>query len=151
MNLNSKLTYLSPWKPASHSHTGPSRLSIHFPLFLQGLSLQYGPNWHLNSKQIYMSNPNQNKLLLSPMLYCFSCEGFLICGALVKNTCCYRIPLSGVLPSALAVEIICTRYTGASIQAGVGGTRADANLTVCTPEGAGTLTEVACEIQRGVI
>lgn len=34
------------------------------------------------------------------------------------------LPLSGVLPSALAVEVVCTRYTGASVQAGVGGTRA---------------------------
>lgn len=43
-------TYLSPWKPGSHSHTGPSRLSMHLPLFLHGLSVQYGPNWHLRWK-----------------------------------------------------------------------------------------------------
>lgn len=57
------------------------------------------------------------------------------------------IPLSRVLPSALAVEVICTRYTSASVQAGVGGTRADANLTVGAHERGSTLTEVACRIK----
>lgn len=58
------------------------------------------------------------------------------------------IPLSWVLPSALAVEVACTRYTGAPVQAGVGGTRAYANLTVGAHERGRTLTKVACRIEK---
>lgn len=57
------------------------------------------------------------------------------------------VPLSRVLPSALAVEVVCTGYTGASIQAGVGGTGAYADLTVGAHEGGRTHTEVSCGIQ----
>ena len=61
------------------------------------------------------------------------------------------LPLTGVLPSALAVEVVCTRYTGASVQAGVGGARAYANLTVCPHERHRTLAEVAWGIQKKIL
>jgi len=63
--LNPKLLYLSPWKPASHSQTGPSRLSMHLPLFLHGLSVQYGPTWHLIKKMNMSQIVSQNQKLLT--------------------------------------------------------------------------------------
>jgi len=56
--------------------------------------------------------------------------------------------LSRVLPSALAVEVVGAGDTGAPVQAGVGGTGADANLTEGAHERGGTLTEVACGINE---
>ena len=51
--------------------------------------------------------------------------------------------MSGVLSSALAVEVLPTGGTGASIEAGVGGTGADGRLAVGAHEGRGTPAEEA--------
>lgn len=53
-------------------------------------------------------------------------------------------PLSGVLASALAVEVVCTGDARAPVQARVGGTGADADLTVGAHEGGGAFAEVTC-------
>lgn len=54
------------------------------------------------------------------------------------------VPLSRVLPSALAVEVVCAGHTRPAVQAGVGGAGAQDHLAVGAHERGGTLAEVAC-------
>lgn len=126
-------TDLSPSNPDSHWHMGPSRLSIHCPPFWHGFSLQKGPIWHLRSYREFWAYSNY-----------VSFEDFIVKISLVQYIES-AVPLSWVLAPAFTGVVQVILDADSSIQAGVGVTRTDLDLTVSPREWSTAFTGITWE------